>query len=82
MPSLSLRGMMVVAPICEEKDAVRKYFEESYRIFIDFFAKNKHNIEDPILSMGMSDTFAEAILEGATLVRVGSALFGERNYQM
>ena len=82
MPSLSLRGMMVVAPICEEKDAVRKYFQESYRIFIDFFAKNKHNIEDPVLSMGMSDTFAEAILEGATLVRVGSALFGARNYQL
>ncbi|MBE6615003.1 MAG: YggS family pyridoxal phosphate-dependent enzyme [Ruminococcaceae bacterium] len=82
MPALKLRGMMVVAPICEEKSAVRKYFQESYRIFIDFFAKNKHNIEDPILSMGMSDTFAEAIMEGATLVRVGSALFGARNYQI
>ncbi len=81
MPSLSLRGMMVVAPICEEKTAVRKYFAESYRIFIDFFGKNTHNIEDPILSMGMSDTFVEAIEEGATLVRVGSALFGARNYQ-
>ena len=82
MSSLSLRGMMVVAPICEEKAAVRKYFRESYRIFIDFFAKNKHNIKDPILSMGMSDTFAEAIEEGATLVRVGSALFGARNYNL
>ncbi len=81
MPSLSLRGMMVVAPICEEKTVARKYFAESYRIFIDFFGKNTHNIEDPILSMGMSDTFVEAIEEGATLVRVGSALFGARNYQ-
>ncbi|MBQ8641749.1 MAG: YggS family pyridoxal phosphate-dependent enzyme [Clostridia bacterium] len=81
MPSLRLRGMMVVAPICEEKSAVRKYFQESYRIFIDFFAKNKHNIDGAILSMGMSDTFAEAIEEGATLVRVGSALFGARQYQ-
>ena len=80
MPSLRLRGMMVVAPICEEKAAVRKYFQESCRIFIDFFAKNTHNIEDPILSMGMSDTFVEAIEEGATLVRVGSALFGARDY--
>lgn len=82
MPALKLRGMMVVAPICDEKREVRKYFQESYRIFIDFFAKNKHNIEDPVLSMGMSDTFAEAIEEGATLVRVGSALFGARNYQI
>ena len=80
MPALKLRGMMVVAPICEEKSAVRKYFQESCRIFIDFFGKNTHNIEDPVLSMGMSDTFAEAIEEGATLVRVGSALFGARDY--
>ncbi len=80
MPSLSLRGMMVVAPICDEKAAVRKYFAESYRIYIDFFGKNTHNIEDPILSMGMSDTFADAIAEGATLVRVGSLLFGVRQY--
>ncbi len=80
MPSLQLRGMMVVAPICDEKAALRKYFQESYRIFIDFFGKNTHNIEDPILSMGMSDTYVDAIAEGATLVRVGSALFGARNY--
>lgn len=80
MPSLRLRGMMVVAPICDEKTTLRKYFQESYRIFIDFFGKNTHNIEDPILSMGMSDTFTDAIAEGATLVRVGSALFGARNY--
>ena len=80
MQGLKLRGMMVVAPICDEKGAVRKFFQESWQIFIDFFAKNTHNIEEPILSMGMSDTFVEAIEEGATLVRVGSALFGNRNY--
>ncbi len=82
MPALSLRGMMVVAPICDDKRDVRKYFRESYRIFLDFFQKNTHNIKDPILSMGMSDTFVEAIEEGASLVRVGSALFGARDYQI
>jgi len=80
MQGLRLRGMMVVAPICDEKGAVRKFFQESWRIFIDFFGKNTHNIEEPVLSMGMSDTFVEAIEEGATLVRVGSALFGAREY--
>jgi len=78
MKGLSLRGMMVVAPICDENTVLRKYFQESYRIFIDFFGKNTHNIREPILSMGMSDSYVTAIEEGATLVRVGSALFGAR----
>ena len=74
------RGIMVMAPICSEKDELRKYFRESYSIFIDIFQKKSHNIGECILSMGMSDTYVEAIEEGSTLVRVGSALFGKRNY--
>ena len=80
MKGLSLRGMMVVAPICDENTVLRKYFQESYRIFIDFFGKNTHNIREPILSMGMSDSYEIAVEEGATEVRVGSALFGRRLY--
>ncbi len=80
-PSLVVRGMMTMAPKCEEKSEFRKYFKESYQIFIDFFAKKTHNIREAVLSMGMSDSFECAIEEGATLVRVGSSIFGSRIYK-
>ncbi len=73
-------GIMTMAPICTSEAERRKYFSETYRIFIDIYLKKRHNIIEPVLSMGMSDSFEEAILEGATEVRVGSALFGSRNY--
>ena len=79
-PHLRVRGLMTMAPVCAEKEEYRKYFRETYEIFIDFLAKNKHNIIEPILSMGMSDSYAIAVEEGATQVRVGSALFGRRPY--
>ncbi len=78
--SLNLRGIMTMAPVCEKKDDYRKYFQETYAIFIDIYQKKSHNIGDTILSMGMSDSFVEAIEEGSTLVRVGSAIFGKRLY--
>jgi pyridoxal phosphate enzyme (YggS family) len=81
LPGVRTRGIMVMAPVCSEKDEYRKYFEETYSIFIDIFQKKSHNIRECILSMGMSDSYVEAIEEGATLVRVGSALFGRRNYR-
>ncbi|MBQ7475476.1 MAG: YggS family pyridoxal phosphate-dependent enzyme [Clostridia bacterium] len=81
LPSVRVRGIMTMAPACDKKDELRKYFEETYSIFIDIFQKKSHNIREYILSMGMSDSFVEAIEEGATLVRIGSALFGRRSYQ-
>jgi len=77
---LRVRGLMTMAPVCTEKEDYRKYFRETYAIFIDFLSKNKHNIIEPVLSMGMSDSFEIAVEEGATQVRVGSALFGRRLY--
>ncbi|MCQ2456731.1 MAG: YggS family pyridoxal phosphate-dependent enzyme [Clostridia bacterium] len=78
--SLKLCGIMTMGPADAEKSALRKYFRETYQIFIDFFAKKRHNIIEAVLSMGMSDSYVDAIEEGATVVRVGSALFGKRNY--
>ena len=78
--SLELAGLMTMAPICERIDDYRKYFSQTYRIFIDIFKKKSHNIGEYILSMGMSDSFVPAILEGATEVRVGSSIFGARTY--
>jgi pyridoxal phosphate enzyme (YggS family) len=79
-PSLDVRGMMTMAPKCTENEEFRKYFYESCRIFLDFFAKTTHNIGEPVLSMGMSDSYECAIEEGSTMVRVGSAIFGSRKY--
>ena len=79
-PNLRVRGLMTMAPACTEKEAYRKYFRETYEIFIDIFAKNTHNIIEPVLSMGMSDSYEIAIEEGATEIRVGSAVFGRRTY--
>ncbi len=80
--SIKIRGMMTMAPKCEKNEDFRKYFQESYRIFLDFFGKKTHNIEGAVLSMGMSDSFVTAIEEGADIVRVGSLIFGSRNYNI
>jgi hypothetical protein len=76
---IRLRGLMTMAPVCES-DEYRKYFAETYQIFVDILQNSGYNINEPILSMGMSDSFEEAIAEGSTLVRVGSAIFGRRAY--
>ncbi len=73
-------GIMTMAPKCDKKEDYRRYFNKTYAIFLDISKKYLYNIIEPVLSMGMSDSYEEAILEGATLVRVGSAVFGERNY--
>ncbi len=84
--ALRVRGMMTMAPVQEKKEGFRKFFQETYGIFIDFFTKKSHNIIEPvfslapILSMGMSESYEIAIEEGATEVRVGSAIFGKRAY--
>ena len=77
-PNLSVRGLMTMAPASPDKESYRKYFRETYEIFIDIFEKNTHNIIEPVLSMGMSDSYEIAVEEGATEVRVGSAIFGRR----
>ena len=74
-PSLRLRGFMTMAPKCEKNEEYRKYFRETYRQCLDIWQKNLYNIGMPIMSMGMSGSFEAAIEEGATLVRVGRALF-------
>ncbi len=78
---LNLRGIMAMIPKCDEEEKKRAYFKKSYGFFLDFFEKKLHNIEECILSMGMSDSYETAVEEGATLVRVGSAIFGSRIYQ-
>ena len=80
LAGIRVRGLMTMAPVCANIEDSRKYFRETYAIFIDIFEKNTHNIIEPILSMGMSSTYAIAVEEGATEVRVGQAIFGRRSY--
>ena len=74
-PHIRLRGFMTMAPKCENTEEYRKYFQKTYQQCLDIWHKKLHNIDRPILSMGMSQSFEVAIEEGATLVRIGRALF-------
>ena len=81
-PRLHLRGLMTVPPICDTERKKREYFSRMCQLFIDIQAKKVDNSSMNILSMGMSDDFVEAILEGSTMVRIGSAIFGKRQYNI
>lgn len=78
---IKVRGLMAVPPICDDSSKNRVFFENMHQLFIDIGAKNIDNINMDILSMGMSGDYEEAILAGANMVRIGSALFGARNYR-
>lgn len=75
-----IRGLMTIPPICEDRSQTRRYFEQMYKLFIDIKGKKIDNSNINLLSMGMSDDFDIAIQEGANIVRIGSALFGKRDY--
>ncbi|MDD6799127.1 MAG: YggS family pyridoxal phosphate-dependent enzyme [Firmicutes bacterium] len=77
-PHIRLCGVMTVAPFCEKKEDYKRFFEKTYKVFIDISTKKLHNINEPVLSMGMSDNYDVAVECGATLIRPGSAIFGKR----
>lgn len=80
LKGVSVKGLMTIPPICENEHKIQKYFYNMHKLFIDISDKKLDNVSMHILSMGMSADFYEAILEGANMVRIGSALFGARNY--
>ncbi len=82
LPSINIRGLMAIPPICDNIHKNCKYFDNMHKMFIDIKDKNIDNISMDVLSMGMSDDYYEAILCGSNMVRVGSALFGARNYNI
>jgi uncharacterized pyridoxal phosphate-containing UPF0001 family protein len=77
---LRIRGLMTMPPFFDEPEAARPYFCELRRLAAVIAAAGIPDVEMKELSMGMSGDFEAAIEEGATLVRVGTALFGERSY--
>ncbi len=79
--NIRLCGLMAIPPICETPTQNIKYFDKMYKLFIDIRGKTKDN-NIKILSMGMSDDYEVAIECGANMVRLGTALFGRRNYNI
>ena len=75
--NIKLRGFMTMAPKCDKKEDYLKYFCETYQLVLDIWQKKLHNIDRPIISMGMSDSFEEAIMCGSTMVRIGRSLFNK-----
>ena len=80
LPGVSVKGLMAIPPASESALEARNYFEAMTKLFVDTGAKKYDNVSMKIMSMGMSHDFEEAILAGANMVRVGSAIFGERAY--
>ena len=79
LPGVRLRGIMCIPPAAQDVGGNRKFFRKTYQIYVDIISKMVDNREDlSCLSMGMSRDFADAVREGATLVRVGTGLFGPR----
>ena len=78
--AVRVRGLMTIPPICENPGDNNKFFEEMCNLSVDITAKKYDNVCMEILSMGMSDDYADAIAHGSTMIRVGTAIFGARNY--
>lgn len=76
-----VRGLMTIPPAEADREANMRYFQEVYALYVDINEKLFHN-ELEYLSMGMSGDYADAVRAGATMVRVGTAIFGARNYAL
>jgi pyridoxal phosphate enzyme (YggS family) len=75
LENICVRGLMTIAPFPEQKGENRKYFSKLRELFVDIQSKKYDNSNIDILSMGMSRDYVDAIYEGATIVRIGTALF-------
>ena len=80
LPGLCLRGLMTVAPYTERAEENRHYFRKMKQLLIDINSKNIDNVFMDMLSMGMTSDYEVAVEEGATMVRIGTGIFGERKY--
>ena len=81
-PHVHIRGLMTSAPFVADPEENRCYFKKLHELFVDIGKKNIDNVTMDILSMGMTNDYEVAIEEGATMVRVGTGIFGERNYNI
>ena len=81
LPNIIVNGLMFIAPYVENSENIRKYFVDMKEIFDEIkYNSNSENIQMEHLSMGMTNDFEIAIEEGATLIRVGTGIYGKRDY--
>ena len=79
-PNIRVKGLMAIPPISEKDGDNVKYFEKMCKIAVDIIAKKYDNVTVECISMGMSGDYSDAIRCGSTMIRVGTAIFGARNY--
>ena len=77
---IQVKGLMTIAPYVENAEENREIFRELKKLSVDIAAKNINNVTMSVLSMGMTGDYMVAVQEGATMVRVGTGIFGARNY--
>ena len=80
LDNLRIQGLMTIAPYTENPEENRPYFEKIRELSVDIKQENIDNVSMDVLSMGMTGDYMTAIEEGATIVRVGTGIFGARNY--
>ena len=82
LPHIKIKGLMNIAPIVDDPEDNRLYFRQIKELSVDIDNQNIDNVTMNVLSMGMTGDYEVAIEEGATMVRVGTGIFGERNYNI
>lgn len=82
LPHVHICGLMTIAPYVENSEDNRMYFRGIRQLSVDIAEQNIDNVDMDVLSMGMTGDYMVAIEEGATMVRVGTGIFGERNYNI
>lgn len=81
-PHIQVKGLMTIAPFVEDSEENRDVFRKLKKLSVDIAAKNINNITMSVLSMGMTNDYQVAVEEGSTMVRVGTGIFGERDYSI
>lgn len=81
LPSIHIRGLMTIAPFIEDPEGNRELFRKLKQLSVDIEGKNIDNVNMSVLSMGMTGDYSVAVEEGATMIRVGTGIFGQRQYQ-
>lgn len=82
LPAIQVRGLMTIAPFVEKAEDNRIIFNALQKLYVDISRKNIDNVHMDFLSMGMTGDYEVAVEEGATFVRVGTGIFGERSYRI
>ena len=81
-PNIRIRGLMTIAPFVDDPEENRAVFRAMKQLLLDIKSQKIDNVDMSVLSMGMTNDYEVAIEEGATMVRVGTAIYGERNYDI